>query len=218
MASVVHKRYSAWQGLVHQSLEELDASVVECLTRDRGFMGLFVWFDSLRPINNLSVIKARVFLGWTSTKLGLMFLFKDTTQCHRWGSNPRPLGLVSSSLPLSHYAPLVYGFEPHLRPCVVSLSKTPYSLLREDPSWHDWKKCWLGHKESNQQTNKSLFILQTSINTICVLISALCPLFPKFIPFFENSSNPGPEVIKLFSCSTQLSMKFIVLINVKCQQ
>ena len=26
---------------------------------------------------------------------------------------------------------------------------------------------------------------------------------------------PGPEVIKLFLCSTQLSMKFIMLINVK---
>ena len=26
---------------------------------------------------------------------------------------------------------------------------------------------------------------------------------------------PGPEVIKLFPCSTQLSMKFILLINVK---
>ena len=31
-------------------------------------------FDSLSPINNLSVIKERVFLGWTSTKLGLMCL------------------------------------------------------------------------------------------------------------------------------------------------
>ena len=46
---------------------------------------LFVWFDSLRPINNLSVIKGRVFLGWTSTKLGLVFLLKDTTQWHWWG-------------------------------------------------------------------------------------------------------------------------------------
>ena len=27
--------------------------------------------------------------------------------------------------------------------------------------------------------------------------------------------NPGPEVIKLFSCSTQLSMKFFLLITVK---
>ena len=33
---------------------------------------LFVWYDSLRPINNLSVIKGQVFWGWTSTKLGLM--------------------------------------------------------------------------------------------------------------------------------------------------
>ena len=62
----------------------------------------FVWFDSLRPINIFSVIKGRVFLGWTSTKLGLMFLLKDTTQWRRWGSNPRPFGLESSTLPLSH--------------------------------------------------------------------------------------------------------------------
>ena len=68
---------------------------------------LFVWFDSLHLINNLSVIKGRVFLGWTSTKLGLLFLlnFKDTTQWHWWGSNPRPLGLESSTLPLSHCPP-----------------------------------------------------------------------------------------------------------------
>ena len=30
-----------------------------------------------------------------------------------------------------------------------------------------------------------------------------------------NHHISGPEVIKLFSCSTQLSMKFILLINVK---
>ena len=40
-------------------------------------MCLFVWFDSLRLINNHLVIKGRVFLGWTSTKLGLMILLKD---------------------------------------------------------------------------------------------------------------------------------------------
>ena len=40
----------------------------------------FARFDSLHPINNLSVIKGRIFLGWTSTKLGLMFLLEDTTQ------------------------------------------------------------------------------------------------------------------------------------------
>ena len=31
----------------------------------------------------------------------------------------------------------------------------------------------------------------------------------------NSSEGPGPEVIKLFSCSTQLSMKFVLLINVK---
>ena len=32
---------------------------------------------------------------------------------------------------------------------------------------------------------------------------------------FTKYRRPGPEVIKLFSCSTQLSMKFNMLINVK---
>ena len=31
----------------------------------------------------------------------------------------------------------------------------------------------------------------------------------------RHTSSSGPEVIKLFSCSTQLSTKFILLINVK---
>ena len=35
---------------------------------------LFVLFDSLRTINNLSFKQGRVFLGWTSTKLGCMCL------------------------------------------------------------------------------------------------------------------------------------------------
>ena len=33
------------------------------------FVCLSVWFDSLCPINNLSVEQGQVFLGWTSTKL-----------------------------------------------------------------------------------------------------------------------------------------------------
>ena len=42
------------------------------------FVFLFdlILYILLRPINNLSVIKGRVFQGWTSTKLGLMFLQK----------------------------------------------------------------------------------------------------------------------------------------------
>ena len=52
------------------------------------FLFIFL-FDSLRPINNLSVLK------------GLMFLLKDTTQWRRWGLNPRP---SVSSQALYHWA------------------------------------------------------------------------------------------------------------------
>ena len=89
---------------------------------------LFVWFDSLRPINNLSVIKGRVFLGWTSTKLGLMFLLKDTTHRRWWGSNQRPLGLDSSTLPLSHCAPQVEDS----RSASVHLSNVHWSPKQEN--------------------------------------------------------------------------------------
>ena len=32
---------------------------------------------------------------------------------------------------------------------------------------------------------------------------------------YSSSQDQAPEVIKLFSCSTQLSMKFFLLLNVK---
>ena len=38
------------------------------------FLFGFVWFASLRPINNLSVKQGWFFLGWTSTKLGCVLL------------------------------------------------------------------------------------------------------------------------------------------------
>ena len=39
---------------------------------------------------------------------------------------------------------------------------------------------------------------------------------PESIPMhLQGAVKSGPEVIKLFSCSTQLSMKFFLLINVK---
>ena len=55
------------------------------------------------PVNNLLVISGWVFLCWTSTiSKDLCVLLKDTTQWRRWGSNPRPFGLESRTLPLSH--------------------------------------------------------------------------------------------------------------------
>ena len=41
------------------------------------------------------------------------------------------------------------------------------------------------------------------------------PLLDKYFCFNDKRQKPGREVIKLFSCSTQLSMKFFLLINVK---
>ena len=51
----------------------------------------FVWFDSLRPINNLSVKQGRVLLGWTSSKLGLMCLAQGpqgSDAGEAWTRNP----------------------------------------------------------------------------------------------------------------------------------
>ena len=39
--------------------------------------------------------------------------------------------------------------------------------------------------------------------------------FPFALLHMDPLLKPGPELIKLFSCSTQLSMKFFMLINIK---
>ena len=120
----------------------------------------FVWFDSLRPINNLSVIKGRVFLGWTSTKLGLMFLLKDTTQWCRWGSNPRPFGLESSTLPLSHCAPCTRNQQ--------ALPLVPgWILVPSDPwRWQEKLLCsvvWHYHRSYVQHYMANLMLVQCVI-------------------------------------------------------
>ena len=71
------------------------------------FCIVFVCFDSLHPINNLSVKQGQVFLGWTSTKVVLSS--RTVMQWCWWGSNLRPFGLESSTLPLSHCAPILHS-------------------------------------------------------------------------------------------------------------
>ena len=66
---------------------------------------LFVWFDSLCPINNLSVIKRWVFLGWTSTKLDLMCLAQGHIAVKPVRLKPAAPRSHSSTLPLSHSPP-----------------------------------------------------------------------------------------------------------------
>ena len=80
------------------------------------YLFLFVWFDSLRPINNLSVKQGWVFLGWTSTKLRLMCLAQGPQRSITGEARTRS-PLVSSQA-LYHWAtalPIVifshwYGF------------------------------------------------------------------------------------------------------------
>ena len=59
------------------------------------------------------------------------------------------------------------------------------------------ENCWLGRKESNQ-------------TPICDYLKHCC-----FGSLYSTILSPGQEVIKLFSCSTQLSIKSIMLKNVK---
>ena len=63
---------------------------------------LFVWFDSLRPIENLSVKQGRVILGWTSTKLGLMCLAQGPQRSD--AGEARTCGPLDSSQALYHWA------------------------------------------------------------------------------------------------------------------
>ena len=65
-------------------------------------MTLLVWFDSLRPINNLSVKQGWVFLEWTSTKLGYMCLAQGPQRSDTGEAQTR--GLSVSSQALYHWA------------------------------------------------------------------------------------------------------------------
>ena len=97
----------------------------------------FVWFDSLRPINNISVkpglnqFKARINVSCSRT----------TTQWRRWGSNSRTLGLESSTLPLSHCVPSTSS----LHYCVVALSKHSLWTLHPPVNTFPWvmRDAWL---------------------------------------------------------------------------
>ena len=64
--------------------------------------------------------------SWVEPALSLdqCVLLKDTSQWRRWGSNPRPLGLESSTLPLSHCPPLARIYKRKLRPIPPSLHTT----------------------------------------------------------------------------------------------
>ena len=68
---------------------------------------------------------------------------------------------------------------------------------------------------TNGLTSDKKFVLVNEVWPVVTNISE-AKQYDKCVLLVQDSNTlPGPEVIKLFSCSTQLSMKFLLLINVK---
>ena len=63
-----------------------------------GCLKAFFLFDSLRSINNLSVKQGPIFLGWTSTKLGLMCLAQGPQRNDAGEARTRDLSVLSQAL------------------------------------------------------------------------------------------------------------------------
>ena len=93
------------------------------------------------------------------------------------------------------------GFEPHRRHWVVSLSKNinPSLVLVQPRKTHPCltERLLMGRKESNQSESSSTLFLPMDNLKVC------------------NQFGLRPRGYKTFSYSTQLSMKFNLLINVK---
>ena len=85
-------------------LEQSDSNIGPRLMPSSEKRICFVWFDSLPPINNLSVKQGRVFLGWTSTKLGLMCLAQAPQRSYAGEAQTR--GLYWSRVKYSTTEPL----------------------------------------------------------------------------------------------------------------
>ena len=71
-----------------------------------------IWYDSLCPINNLSVIKGQFFLGWTSTKLWLMCFaqrHKAVTPVRLEPAAPQSRVKHSTTEPLRSHEQLTYN-------------------------------------------------------------------------------------------------------------
>ena len=92
-----------------------------------------------------------------------------------------------------------------------------------------WFLCTFRFNGSNQfsgefSSTANLKASSHQLRTISHFMSSLglyCNLESTFVLAFGKSftgSRPGPEVIKIFSCSTQLSMKFKLLINTEIGQ
>ena len=81
------------------------------------FVCLFAWFNSLRPINNISVKQGRVFQGWTNTRQDKFVLFKDhntVTPLRLEPVAPRSWVKHSTTEPLRYQASSRYLYNQYL--------------------------------------------------------------------------------------------------------
>ena len=130
---------------------------------------LFVWFDSLRPINNLSVKQARVFLGWTSTKLGLMCLAQGPQRSD--AGEARTRGLSVSGQALYHRATALSCCMVHVGDLRLSRSiirKSRFIFLKERRTIWQKSGC-LNH--SNERIFQVIILMQWRIKDSCGVMS-----------------------------------------------
>ena len=90
------------------------------------------WFIDLIlyvAVNKFSVMSRQVFLGWTSTKQGLMCLAQGHNTVPPVRLEPQTLDLKSSTLPLSHCAPEKW-LKKTLTLCILASSKKVFWQTR----------------------------------------------------------------------------------------
>ena len=80
-----------------------------------------------------------------------------------------------------------------------------------------WSKRYPVWRRKNEGCQRKLQVFLWNVFDIkWIYFTSIILGFYKHLNNLKNLCfHPGPEIIELFSCSTQLSMKFILLINVK---
>ena len=142
--------------LLRKSIPCIDDTLTDIIMPDvRSWSQLiyvcFAWFDSLCPINNISVLKGQVSLGWTSTKLGLMFLLKDKTQWRSDAGEARTRGPSVASQALYHWAtalPQLIYLERNFRLYFTHFYLCTKMPLRNSPDFLKFRS--LGKTEANR--------------------------------------------------------------------
>ena len=118
-------------------------------TYNISMMCFFVLFDLILnvPVNNFSVMSGRVFMGWTSTKQGLMWLAQGHNTVMPMGLEPAtPRSRVKQYVwcyTSDVYARLSYGMS---RFCYEPSLSSILSVWAQQMLWWDCMHLWLAEK------------------------------------------------------------------------